>query len=345
MILIVVVAGILAGALRGNGTSTYHIGVQGPAAQAVAAQAKAAAPSAKAKIDVVPISSASQARSRLNAGSLDTALLPGGQMLTPSSPEPALEQLLQGAARQVRGADVPPPLAVQSVSSRQQRDKGLATAAAFLLYAQLITYGLWVASGVVEEKSSRVIEVLLSKVRPRALLIGKVVGLGLLGLAQLLVTSVLGLVAAGASGAVQLSASSLLTLVVVLLWFLFGFAMYAWLYAMAGVIVSRQEDLQSSTTPLTVLVVLAFVIVFPALKHPAGTLAGVASLVPLSSPLIMPSRVVLGQASIVQAVISLALLAGVTALLIPLTVRIYEGAILRTGRPMKMIAAWRAARA
>ena len=218
-------------------------------------------------------------------------------------------------------------------------------AASFLLYAQLITFGLWVAMGVVEEKASRVVEVLLASVKPHDLLAGKILGLGALGLMQLVLTGAVGLALAELSGALDLDRTTLGTLAVVLVWFLFGYALYACLYAMTGVLVSRQEDLQSATTPLTFAIVLAFAVAFPALEDPSGTLARVASLVPFTSPIVMPVRVALEEAGALEIAASLGLLAATVGALVPLGARIYEGAILRTGRPLKLVEAWRAARA
>ena len=93
------------------------------------------------------------------------------------------------------------------------------------------------------------------------------------------------------------------------------------------------------------MIILAFVIVFPALEEPSGTLARVASLVPLSSPIAMPGRVALGEAGALEIATSLLLLGASVAALVPVGVRIYEGAVLRMGRPLKLVEAWRATRA
>jgi ABC-2 type transport system permease protein len=152
---------------------------------------------------------------------------------------------------------------------------------------------------------------------------------------------VVGLALAAFSGAIEITGANLGILGLVLLWFLLGYALYATLYAISGVLVSRQEDLQSATTPLTVVIVLSFLVVFPALDDPAGNLARVASLIPLSSPLVMPGRVALDEASALEIVASIGLLLGSVAVLVPFGARIYEGAVLRIGRPLKLVEAWR----
>jgi ABC-2 type transport system permease protein len=110
------------------------------------------------------------------------------------------------------------------------------------------------------------------------------------------------------------------------------------------VIVSRQEDLQSSSTPLTMLLVVSYLLVFPALDDPSSTLAVVSSLVPLCSPIVMPARVVLGEASAVEIAASLGLLAVSVLFLLMLGARIYERAILRMGRPLGLTETLRLAR-
>jgi hypothetical protein len=161
-----------------------------------------------------------------------------------------------------------------------------------------------------------------------------------LGLLQLALTAVIGLAAASASGAIELDAGDVGTLAVVLVWFLLGYLLWSSLYAMGGVMVSRQEDLQSSTTVLTVLLVIGYLLAFPAIDDPDGTLAAAASLFPLFAPIVMA----LDAASAVEIAASLAFLVAGTALLVPLGARLYERSVLRMGKPMKLSEAWRAAR-
>lgn len=349
---------VLAGVLGDNGPKTYKVGAQGPEAVAVAAAAKASGPGFDADVEVRRFNSPAQARAAVSDESVDAAVA-GGVILTRDDPPDELEQLLQGAARQVRAGEAlrsegvsgsearrvldPPPLRTRALEGgADDGDEGVAFAASLLLYLQLIVYGLAVASGVVEEKSSRVVEVLLASIPPRSLLAGKIAGIGLLGLLQLLLTAVVGLGLASASGAIDLDAADAGVLAVVLVWFLLGYLLWACLYAMAGAIVSRQEDLQSSTTVLTLVLVVSYLVAFPALDDPEATIAVVASLVPLSSPIIMPVRVTVDAASTVEIVASLGLLVVGIALLVPLGARIYENAVLRMGKPLKLREAWNA---
>jgi ABC-2 type transport system permease protein len=353
---VVAAVAILAGVLGDDGATDYDVGVQGPEAAAVAAAARAAAPSVDARVTVRRFGSPAEVRAAVRAEEVDAALV-GGAIVSRDGADDELEQLLQGAARQVRAADAlrdeglsgaearraldPPPLPTRSLEDEPEGEEGVAFAASLLLYLQLIGYGLAVASGVVEEKASRVVEVLLASITPRALLAGKIAGIGAVSLLQMLLVTGVGLALASASGAVEVGGQAG-TLAVVLVWFLLGYLVWAALFAMAGAIVSRQEDLGSSTTVLTVLLVISYLIAFPALDDPDSTLAVAGSIIPLSSPIIMPSLVALGEASAAELVASLAAFGVAIALLVPAGARIYENAVLRMGKPLKLREAWNA---
>ena len=195
-----------------------------------------------------------------------------------------------------------------------------------LLYGQLIGIGIFVAMGVVEEKSSRVVELLLSTLKPTHLLAGKVIGLGLLGLGQLLVIAVIGLAAGAASGAVDVDGDLLTAAGLALGWFVVGYAFYGAAFACAASLVSRQEDLQSVLTPLQMLLLVGFFLSFAVTDDPDGTLAVVSSFLPPVAPMIMPARIAVGEASTVEIVGAFAVTLGAAAILIPLAARIYSGA-------------------
>jgi ABC-2 type transport system permease protein len=359
-VLVVAAVGIIAGVVNDDGADEYTVGAVGAEAELVAAAAQLTGREYDIEIQAEEQPSAAAARAAVRDERVDAALV-GDAIVSLNEPPDALAQLLQDASRRVRagqalrdedigGAEArriidPPPLRNIALEGEDDGGEGVAFVASLVLYLQLITYGLAVASGVVEEKASRVVEVLLATVQPRAILAGKILGIGALGLLQLALTAVVGLAAASASGAIELDAGDLGTLAVVLVWFLLGYLLWSSLYAMGGVMVSRQEDLQSSTTVLTILLVIGYLLAFPAIDDPDGTLAVVASLFPLFAPIVMPLRVALDAASAVEIAASLVLLVGSIALLVPLGARLYERSVLRMGKPMKLRDAWRAARA
>lgn len=360
-VLIVAAIAAAAGLLGDDGEQKYSVGAQGSEALAIAGAARAAAPGYDIRVEVKRYAEAAAARAAARADEVDAAIA-GGELVSQGAPPGELEQLLQSATREVRAAEIlrreglsradarralaPPVLQTRALGGGADEErKGVAFVASLLLYLQLIVFGIAVASGVVEEKSSRVIEVLMAAVPPRALLAGKIIGIGLLGLLQLALTVLVGLAVASATGAIDVRSADAGTLGVVLVWFVLGYLFYAALYAISGVIVSRQEDLQSSSTPVTMILVGGYLVAFPVLEDPASSLAIISSLVPFTSPIVMPVRVAVGEASGAEIAASLGILVASIALLIPLGARIYEGAVLRMGKPMKLREALRAARA
>ncbi len=219
----------------------------------------------------------------------------------------------------------------------------VAFVAVLLLYGQLFGYGVWVATGVIEEKSSRVVEVLLSAIRARQLMAGKIAGIGSLGLIQLVSIAAFAVTLASVTHVIDLPANSLSAAALTIGWFVLGFAFYASLFAVAGALVSRMEELQNAIVPINLVVFASFFISIGGVQDPDSTIARVASLLPISSALAMPVRMVLGSATGWEVAASLAIVLGSTALLIPVAGRVYAGAVLRTGAKVRLRDAWRAA--
>ncbi|MGH3786634.1 MAG: ABC transporter permease [Pseudonocardiaceae bacterium] len=216
----------------------------------------------------------------------------------------------------------------------------LSFAVSFLLYLSLVLYGTYVAQGVVEEKSSRVVELLLCTVRPWQLMSGKLIGVGLFGLLQLGLLS--GALVAGASITGLLTVPALSSLAWMLIWFLLGYFLFAGLLAAAGATVSRQEELQSVMNPaLTVLVVPFVLSVFLLGDDPESTLVTALSLVPPFSPILMPARITLDVVPLWQIGVSAAVTIVAIIAVIALAGRVYVGAVLRTGSRVKLADALR----
>ena len=201
----------------------------------------------------------------------------------------------------------------------------------------LIFYGQAVAQGVTEEKSSRVVELLLTTVTPRRLLTGKVLGIGLLGLAQLLLAGCAALVAGRLAGGAGLPSAASAAVALVLLWFILGYAFYSVAFAAVGALVSRQEDLSTAIVPITLVMTGSFYLaLIVADGNPDGTLAQVAAFVPPLAPMVVPTRMVLGNMTALGLAAAVAVDLVATAGLVLIAARIYERAILRTGAPVKL---------
>jgi len=214
-----------------------------------------------------------------------------------------------------------------------------------LMFISLQLCGAMIAQGVVEEKSSRVVELLLATVRPWQLMAGKVLGIGVIGLGQVVV-----LVAAAAGSAagfglldgmdLNLGATVLWTIA----WFLIGFTMYALLFAAAAALVSRQEDVGTVTSPILMLMMIPYIVsVSVAPFAPDSPVVVWLSYLPFTSPLIMPTRVAVGGVEMWQVAVVMAVNIALVPLLVWLAGRIYSNAVLRSGARIKLKDALRAA--
>lgn len=201
-----------------------------------------------------------------------------------------------------------------------------------LLFLSLSGYGSLVATGVVEEKQSRVVELLLATITPWQLLAGKVVGLGAVGLLQLVILSAVAGVGAGAAGLLARPGAAIGMFVMVVLWYLLGFFLYASLYAAVGSTVSRQEELQSVVAPMIFLLLIPFVLTLNLLPNdPRNGLAAVLSFVPFFSQTVMPARFALGVASLWEVLVAAALAAATIVVVVRVAGRVYRNSVLRTG--------------
>lgn len=348
--LLILVILIGAGAFLGDPTR-FDLGIQGEASRTLGDGVADAALALDVEVAVRVLGDGAAAERAVRDGEVDAAIVDGEMVLVRSEPPARLVSLIQSvyAQERVREAleaegltrdeaiealDQPdlPVTALDPVSDRRREYAAVGFIGVLALYGQLFAYGYWVAAGVVEEKASRVIEVLLATVRPSQLLRGKILGIGVLGLVQLFLIGAIGFGMSQLAGSLRFPAGSLAVIGVVLFWFVLGFFFYATLFAVAGSIVPRQEDLQSTMTPLSILIVASFFVGIAANEDPSSTLAVVASLLPPSAPLVMPSRIVLGEAPPWQILLSVALSVGATLALIPVATRIYERGALRGGK-------------
>ena len=350
--LLAVVVGLTVLSTTGGGGASASIGVAGPGAEEIARSAAPRAESAGLDLNRKRYATPAEARTAVVDGDIGAALVvtpgDGPRLLVGKDAERTAVALLQGvlAERQTRAilerAGVSEDVARRALSAQGPRievitpprtstSQGIAYLGSLLLYLAILTYGFFIATGIVTEKATRVVEVILSAVRPVELLAGKIVGLGLLSLAQF---SLIALAAFGAAvgAGVDLPAGAPLAIGLVVLFSLLGYLLYACAFAVAGSVVSRQEDLQGASAPLTVVLVALFILTQTALDAPSGTLSVVLSIVPLSAPLAMPSRVALADVPGWQ----IALAAGLTLLTALVVLRIaagiYSATVLRMGQ-------------
>lgn len=201
----------------------------------------------------------------------------------------------------------------------------------FTTFALIQGYGQLVLMGTVEEKSSRVIEVLLSHVKPRQLLAGKVLGIGLLGLLQATIVAAALVGALLATRDVDIPPAAWRFIPLFMLCLAFGFGLYAVLLAAAGSLISRQEDAAQVMVPVMAPVMVAYFLGFTSIGNPETTLTRVLSLIPFTSPFILPIRIAHDTIPMWELALALGLLAVTIWLLVRLGGRIYQESLLRIG--------------
>ena len=290
--------------LGSDDPTEFDVGLVGPASQPLGQALTAQGEAIDVRINLRQPATAAEAEAAVRDGTLDLAVIDGRELVAEAEVDEQLNLLVQaglpgrpgpadppgGRRRPGRdpGRPRPAPLPVRSlepVDEDARSKRTIATVAVFLLYGQLIGYCFAVAMGVVEEKSTRVVEVLLAAVRPVQLLAGKIIGVGLVGLIQLAIIGAVGLAVAVAAGTITLPPDAAGTIGSVLLWFLLGYAFYSSMFAVAGAIVSRQEELQNTATPLNLLMIASFFVAFTSSVAGADTtLARVSSFLPPGRP-------------------------------------------------------------
>ncbi|HEY0493456.1 MAG TPA: ABC transporter permease, partial [Candidatus Dormibacteraeota bacterium] len=258
---------------------TYKVAFVGQAQQ-LADPLTAAAKGLGFKIDRHSVSDQPQGESEIRNGNLD-ALIAGSlgapQMIVRDTHLTTLQAALQSIVQQeafsraLTDAGVNPAAIQAQVAAANVQVTSLQPAnanrialviggfiVALFLYVALLTYGTFIAQGVVEEKANRIVEILLSTVRPEQLLIGKVAGIGMVGLLQFTLIGLTGFVLASVTHIFSVPTDAAGIVLAGLLWFILGYFLYAILFAAAGSLVSRQEEVQSVVLPITMLTVLTW---------------------------------------------------------------------------------------
>jgi ABC-2 type transport system permease protein len=348
LVTVLLLGAIIAGPVLVTDDGAQRLGVVGDTGSA--AMLEAAAGQAGLELTTVEVPDEQTARQQVRDGELDAALVDGSRVVVESELDPILRSALEEDAAQraiagvlvERGVD-PAVLSTAAAEATLQIDAfeppdpqaaertGLAFVVVIVLYIQLSFFGIAVAMGVVEEKTSRVVEVLLATIRPWQLLLGKVLGIGAAGLLQMVVLGAVGLGVGTATGVVTLSGTAVSVFLGSLGWFLLGFLFFAVLYAAAGSLVSRQEELNAVTTPMTLLILLPFFVAIYSAQSPGGGLARTLAWIPPFSPMLMPFQQASGEAGVGITLLAVALMLAATAVFTWLGGRVYAGAVLRSG--------------
>jgi ABC-2 type transport system permease protein len=348
-----VVGGILAFSYLQPGstsqTQAVRVGFSG-GSQGLEASFESFAVALGETVTVTDVADAATGRARIQAGTLDmavggTATAPSatiGQSL-PSMVEIALDAATQEARLAAAGLT---PAAITSVmagvpfepvppggSSSVVIDQSIFAAliVAILLFVSIQMYGIQVAQGVVEEKATRIIEILLSTIRPAELLAGKILGIGFVGLLQLAMVAAAGLITGGLSHGVSIPALGAVQVACYLAWFLLGFLLYAAALAAVAALVSRQEEIQGAAAPVSVLLAGFYVLMFFALPDPTSPWVTVVSFLPPAAPIFMSMRI--AEVGVPAWQVGLAMVLTVATIIgvVRLAGRMYANAVMRIG--------------
>jgi ABC-2 type transport system permease protein len=210
-----------------------------------------------------------------------------------------------------------------------------------ILWIALGQYGNLVAQGVVEEKATRIMEILLATIPPSRLLAGKIIGIGLVGLLQLTIVGAAALVAVHVTNVAAIPALGVASILGDIAWFLLGFLFYATAYAAVASLVSRQEEIQSAVAPISIFQIAGYLLMYVSLPNPNGPLATICSVLPPFAPILMPVRMAATDVPPweigLAAALTIASIGGLTWL----AGRIYSHAAMRIGTRVRFMDAFR----
>lgn len=355
LILLGVAAAVVIPAATKGKSHPQHVGVVGTPKQSIVATGDRVG----VKVRLVSVPNAAVARTDLRSGRIDIAVIDSNRILVKkaigdSSSDTAnlargLAQAL-GLGRAVRAAALSPaqetllaqakPVPIVGLTpSRSHSTSQTSTAVVGLivLFIMLTQYLSWTLIGVMEEKSSRVVEVLLATVRPLQLLTGKVIGIGAVVFAQAAIVAAFALLVARAVGSDLLHGKAPLVLVAALVWLVLGYAFYCWLYAAAGSMAERQDQVQSLAIPLSLPLIAGYIIgITAASSENAHLYVKVLAYLPPTAPFEMTALVGLGAVRWWQFLLSVAISLGSTVVVARLAATVYRRAILRTGRRVRL---------
>jgi ABC-2 type transport system permease protein len=363
VMVVAVVAMVVLPTVLLSSTRDRDIGFAGdtPTGLAVSTRTQAAAAGLSAHLHAYPTRTVGD--DAVREGDVDVLVVDGTTLHWPRRADDKLKAVMTGAIQLVAVRDraavagigtddlraLMAPVAVTNielskVAGRSADDETATTVMIGLLLLAISVYGGLVLGGVVEEKSTRVVEVLLARVPARTLLAGKVIGIGLLGLAQVAVTAVAALIAIAAVDSLDVPAMRAAVLGWALVWFVLGYALYATLYGALGALASRPEDAQSVAGPAMMVMVVSYFAAFTMIAQADSALSRAISYFPTTAPLAMPSRIAMGAASWWEPFVATAVTVAATVGLVRIGGQLYASAILHGGPTLSLHDAWRASR-
>lgn len=353
-----VVIGIVLYSLVGGRTNTLRVGFSG-GAQALEQDFSASLTALGQSVTVSNVADEAAGRSQVSGGTLD--VLVTGPATSPTvvvqqSASAVVQAALEQAVLSARftAAGIPPGVLETVVSgakapvdvlqpkpAQETQNRVIGLGVAILLWIALGLSGGMVANGVVEEKATRIMEILLATVPPTRLLAGKIAGIGLIGLAQLAIVAAATLAAVAVTHVVTTPALGVEAILGYLLWFLLGYLLYATAYATMAALVSRQEEVQSAVAPIQVFAIGSYLLAYVALVNPSSPLVTIASVLPPFAPILMAVRISGGDVPAWQVGLAMALIVTAIAGLVWLAGRVYANSAMRMGSRVRFMDAFR----
>jgi ABC-2 type transport system permease protein len=344
-------------AAQGTVSKPYEIGVTGTVPDGFQQAVEATAKGFDRTVEITSYASTADGEAALEKDDIKVLLVDSSQLVWKQDPSYQLSAIVTSAVQGLdRSATIaqlglsqeqaaqllsPEPLASRSLTAPDPSEapKQIASyVGSILLYISILMFGQFVMIGVMEEKQSRVVEVVLSRTRPRYLLAGKVLGIGLLGVIQLVIIGGAALFTLSRANAVNVDLAGIGARVAftVLAWYLLGYALFAVVYAALGATISRQEDAQGVAFIPIMVILPGFFLSIYALEEPNALLPHLGSIIPPFSPFVMPTRMVVTNVPTWEVALSVVLIVLATYWVLRLGARIYQGSILRIGAKVKL---------
>ena len=217
---------------------------------------------------------------------------------------------------------------------------------AMMLLSLVLFYAIYfcayqVSSSITTEKTSKIIETLVTSTSPKTIVLGKTLGIGIVGLLQMILLVGTALISAKTflepgtlDSIIDVSKITPYLGIITIIYFIFGYFEYALLYALTGSTVSKPEDIQSANGPVAILAVIGFYLSYFTMMNPASELNVFASMFPISSPFCMPFRIMMGLAKPTDVIISIVILLITGIIIAKIAIKIYSNAILNYGTKM-----------
>ncbi|MBR3002684.1 MAG: ABC transporter permease [Clostridia bacterium] len=214
----------------------------------------------------------------------------------------------------------------------------------FALSMAIILFTAQVSQSITTEKTSKIMETLVTSTSPRTIVLGKTIGIGLIGLVQVILFITTAIICANVcldsemiNSILDVSKITPGFILTTLVYFILGYFAYALLYALTGSLVTKPEDIQSANTPISIIAMIGFYLGYFSISiDPTSSIASFAGIFPISSAFCMPSRIMMGLASTQDIIISMVLLVAMVALIAKVAISVYSNAILNYGSKMSL---------